>query len=137
MTPPVMRCPFAAAFASPVPGALAVCMLVVVPTTAADAEPKVRASRQANTTEPAPRTPIVKSRAAPGGTAILDIVGPGDWCSGLWTAAETGRELTFGLSRDRSIALDGTCAFRLTVTGLSSGRWTFRIGTAQIAATAR
>jgi len=112
-------------------------LLVGVPVTIATAEPKVVASRQANTTEPEPRMPIVTLRPAPAGTAILDVIGPGDWCSGLWTAAESKRELIFGLSRDRSRAMGGTCALRLTVTGLSAGRWTFHIGTARIAVAVR
>lgn len=130
-----MRCPFANAIASPVGTALAVCTLLVC--SLASAAPKVVASRQANTTEPAPRSPILTLRTAPAGSAIIDVIGPGDWCSGLWTAAQKERELTFGLSRDRSIAMGGTCAFRLTVTDLASGTWTLRIGDARVTATVR
>ena len=131
-----MRCPFASVFASPVPAALAATMLVAVPAIVR-AAPSVAVSERAATTEPEPRSPIVRLRAAPAGALVVDVVGPGDWCHGLWTVAVQKRELHFGLSRDRSIAMAGTCAFRMMVRDVPAGTWVLRIGDAQVRARVR
>jgi len=79
------------------------------------------------TTEPAPRKPILRARAARAGTARLRVIGRGALCQATWRASRQGRQVTVGAFDADEATACGTCAAVLTLSPLPGGEWTVTV----------
>lgn len=104
---------------------LLVAALVAALAAPALADPTVTVARSACSTEPAPRSPIVRARQGKG-VIRVHVVGAGHLCAAGWTLRTTSRVLT--LVHDASVdapACPSTCAIDLVVR--IPGRWNVRV----------
>lgn len=101
--------------------------VVLLLSLSAFAAPSVTPKRPECTTEPAPRTPIVKVTASRG-SILVDVVGVGGWCHATWSVIPRDRTVELVPKLSDAASLCGTCALQLQVDQLERGRWTVVVG---------
>jgi hypothetical protein len=101
-------------------------------------EPAVYPKRVACTTEPAPRTPILKRRPSPRARLRVRVTGSGAYCRATWTAdraAPGSTDVTITATADAGApSACGTCVVDLLITRLGRGDYTLHLDGATLRA---